>query len=245
MIRAILIDDEPNALKMLELSLTRHCPEIRIVAKTNNPQEGLKIVQNTEFEILFLDIQMPGLTGFQLLKKLEVIDFEIVFITAYDQYALDAFKVNASNYLLKPIDENTLLKAIDKIKKLKQTEQDEISELLNKINTEQDLNNYRISIPFSDGLEFINVMNILYCKSESNYTHIYLFDNTKRLVSKTMKSIESKLPKALFYRAHNSYLVNLKFVKKYHRKDGSYLEMINGDEIRLSRNKKDKILDLL
>lgn len=245
MLRAILIDDESNALKMLTLTLNKYCPEVIIVEKSNDPFEGLELVQQNDFDILFLDIQMPGMTGFQLLKKLDNINFEVIFITAYDQYAIEAFKFNASNYLLKPIDENDLIKAIDKVKVSLQSEQNKIADLLNKINNEQDINSYRISIPFADGLEFVNVMDIIYCKSESNYTHIYLKDNTQRLVSKTMKYIESKLPPSLFFRAHNSYIVNLKFVKKYFRKDGSYLEMVNGDVIRLSRNKKDEILDLL
>jgi len=244
-LKAIIVDDELNAIKILKITLAKYCPDIEIINSTQSPDEAITIINKSDFDILFLDIQMPKLTGFQLLKKLEVIDFDVIFTTAYDQYAIEAFKINASNYLLKPVDVEDLKNAIQKIKERKNSEENILLEMLNNINTTNEFNDYRISIPFNKGIEFLNIKDIIYCKSNNNYTHIYLVDGTSRFIAKTLKIVEDKLPRQIFYRPHNSFVVNLKYVLKFYRSDGGYLEMSNGAKIRVARNKKEDILNLL
>ena len=244
-LKAIIVDDEFNALKLLKITLNKYCPQIEIVGSTQSPVEAIELIKKTEFDILFLDIQMPKLTGFQILKKIEIINFDIIFTTAYDQYAIEAFKINASNYLLKPINVEDLKSAVQKVIKQKQTEETVLLEMLNNIKVSNEFNEARISIPFNKGIEFLKAKDIIYCKSDNNYTHIYLSDGTSRFISKTLKIIENKLPKPMFYRPHNSYVVNLDYVTKFYKSDGGYLEMSNGDKIRIARNKKDDIINLL
>ncbi len=244
-LKAIIVDDEFNALKLLKITLNKYCPQIEIVGSTQSPVEAIELIKKTEFDILFLDIQMPKLTGFQILKKIEIINFDIIFTTAYDQYAIEAFKINASNYLLKPINVEDLKSAVQKVIKQKQTEETVLLEMLKNIKASNEFNDIRINIPFNKGIEFLKVKDIIYCKSDNNYTHIYLSDGTSRFISKTLKIIENKLPKPMFYRPHNSYVVNLDYVTKFYKSDGGYLEMSNGDKIRIARNKKDDIINLL
>ena len=244
-LKAIIVDDEFNALKLLKITLNKYCPQIEIVGSTQSPVEAIELIKQTEFDILFLDIQMPKLTGFQLLKKLEIINFDIIFTTAYDQYAIEAFKINASNYLLKPINVEDLKNAVQKVIEQKQTEETVLLEMLKNIKASNEFNDVRISIPFNKGIEFLKVKDIIYCKSDNNYTHIYLSDGTSRFISKTLKIIENKLPKPMFYRPHNSFVINLDYVTKFYKSDGGYLEMSNGDKIRIARNKKDDIINLL
>jgi len=244
-LKAIIVDDELNAIKLLKITLEKFCPDVEILNSTQSPLEALKIIDNSKFDILFLDIQMPELTGFQMLKRINNIDFDVIFTTAYDQYAIEAFKINASNYLLKPVDVNDLRNAIDRIKKQKKSEENLLVEMLNNINSKNEFDEYRISVPFNKGIEFLNIKDIIYCRAENNYTHIYLTDGTKRLIAKTLKTIEIKLPQQIFYRAHNSYIVNLKHILKFYRSDGGFIEMSNGDQIRIARNKRSDILNLL
>ncbi len=244
-LKAIIVDDEKNAIKMLRMILDKYCPDIEILDSFSNPRKAVETISKTQFDILFLDIQMPRMTGFQLLKSLDDIDFDVVFTTAYDQYAIEAFKVNAANYLLKPIDEEDLKLSVKRIRDKRNTEESKIIRMLSNIHSSNELSQFRISVPFNKGIEFIKVRDIVYCKSDNNYTNIYLTDGTSRLVSKTLKSIEIKLPEQLFYRPHNSYVINLEHVEKYYRSDGGYLSMINGKRISIARSKKDEILKFL
>ena len=244
-LKAIIVDDEFNALKLLKITLNKYCPQIDVVGSTQSPIEAIELIKQTEFDVLFLDIQMPKLNGFQLLKKLDIINFDIIFTTAYDQYAIEAFKINASNYLLKPINVEDLKNAVQKIIEQKQTEETVLLEMLKNIKASNEFNDVRINIPFNKGIEFLKVKDIIYCKADNNYTYIYLSDGTSRFISKTLKIIENKLPKPMFYRPHNSFVVNLDYVTKFYKSDGGYLEMSNGDKIRIARNKKDDIINLL
>ena len=244
-LKSIIVDDELNAIKMLKISLEENCPDVEVIKSFQDPVEAISFIKNTSFDILFLDVQMPEMTGFQMLKTFECIDFEVVFTTSHDEFAIDAFRVNAANYLLKPVDEVELVNAIEHIKKIKDKEHNYLLKLLNNFNPKNEFNNAKISIPFATGKEFLNANEIIYCKSDNNYTNVYLTDSTTRLVSKGLIYFEKVLPSQMFFRSHNSYLINLNFVSKYHRNDGGYIEMINGDMIKISRNKKDDILILL
>ena len=243
MIKTILIDDEIHCLRTLEYDLKKHCPEISILTSCASAQEGLESIREQKPDLVFLDIEMPRMNAFELLEKLDQIDFDIIFTTAYDQYALNAFKVNAVDYLLKPINSDELIKAVDKIRERRKVSDEQIDFIMGQIKKNIDKDVKRIPIPSAEGLDFVDIMDIIYCKAESNYTFIFFTGNKKKIIAKTLKSFEELLPKSSFFRPHQSYLVNLHHVKTYVRADGGYLIMSNKDKVAISRSKKDSFFN--
>ena len=243
---AIIIDDEPDAVVVLQKLLEIHCPHVHVIATATNSIQGLNKMKELHPSILFLDIEMPQMNGFQLLTKLEDTNFHLIFTTAYDQFAIKAFKFNALEYLLKPIDPTELKQAIkkadDKREFLPQQLQ-HLSELLEHRETENIP--ARIALPYAKGYKFISVTDILYCESESNYTLLYLANEPTFTVCKTLGEIEEILPSSMFLRVHRSYLVNTKKIKEMIKSDGGFLVMENNAEIPVSRNKKDELGELL
>ena len=243
---AIIIDDEPNAVVVLQKLLERHCPNVQVIAATTSSIMGLKKIKELHPSIVFLDIEMPQINGFQLLAELDDINFHLIFTTAYDQFAVKAFKFNALDYLLKPIDPTELKQAIkkadDKHEFLPQQLQ-HLAELLEHRETENIP--VRIALPHAKGYKFISVADILYCESASNYTLLYLANEPNFTVCKTLGEIEEILPSSMFLRVHRSYLVNTKKIKEMIKSDGGFLVMENNAEIPVSRNKKDQIGELL
>lgn len=243
---AIIIDDEPDAVVVLQKLLEIHCPHVQVIATATNSIQGLNKMKELHPSILFLDIEMPQMNGFQLLSKLDDVNFHLIFTTAYDQFAIKAFKFNALEYLLKPIDPTELKQAIkkadDKREFLPQQLQ-HLSELLEHKETENIP--ARIALPHAKGYKFISVTDILYCESESNYTLIHLVNEPTFTVCKTLGEIEEILPSSMFLRVHRSYLVNTKKIKEMIKSDGGFLVMENNVEIPVSRNKKDEIGELL
>lgn len=242
MIRSILIDDEKHCLRTLELSLDKYCPEVEIIASCDSPNKALEFMKTSNPDLLFLDIEMPKMNGFELLEKLENFHFDIIFTTAFDEYALNAFKVNAVDYLLKPIDEKELIQAVNKVRIRKDISQKQVDNILSKVNKNLQTNINKIPISTSKGIDFVSVSDILYCRAESNYTFICFADNSKKLISKTLKAFEETLPKACFFRSHQSYVVNLQHVDTYIRSDGGYLVMSNGHKVAISRAKRESFL---
>lgn len=236
--RAVLIDDEKHCLKILATLLASHCPSIDIVAQFQDPREALTYLSTESVDIVFLDIEMPKLNGFELIDSLGEVDFEIIFTTAFDEYAIKAFKVSASDYLLKPIDEDELVKAVTRAQSRQNASNEQIRFLLEVIQNQMGENIRKIAVPSSKGLDFIEVDSILYCSSDGNYSRIHGAKNPPKLVSRTLKEIQEMLPDHKFVRVHNSYLVNLDYVEKYIRTDGGYLVMANGDKVKVSRQKK-------
>ena len=243
MIRTILIDDEVHCLKTLEYEIKNHCPDITILASCPSSQQGLEAIRDLKPDLVFLDIEMPRMNAFELLEKLDSIGFDIIFTTAYDQYAVDAFKVNAIDYLLKPIKKEELILAIEKFQHKRKVTDEQIDLIMAHIKKHVDRDVKKIPIPSAEGLDFVDIMDIIYCKAESNYTFIYFSDNKKKIIAKTLKSFQEILPKSSFFRPHQSYLVNLHHVKTYVRADGGYLIMSNKDRVAISRNKKDSFLN--
>ena len=243
---AIIIDDEPNAVVVLQKLLEKHCPNVQVIAATTSSIMGLKKIKELHPSIVFLDIEMPQMNGFQLLTELDDISFHLIFTTAYDQFAVKAFKFNALDYLLKPIDPTELQQAIkktdDKPVFLPQQLQ-HLAELLEHRETENIP--VRIALPHAKGYKFISVTDILYCESESNYTLLYLANEPNFTVCKTLGEIEEILPSSMFLRVHRSYLVNTKKIKEMIKSDGGFLVMENNAEIPVSRNKKDEVGELL
>lgn len=242
--KAIIIDDEVNCCKALSVLLQRHSPDIEVVATCQNGSEGLVAIQLHSPDIVFLDIQMPGMTGFEMLEKLPAFDFHLVFTTSFDQYALKAFRFSAMDYLLKPIDKDELLKAIEKLKKINKTSPRQVEALLQKVRHPLQAMN-KIALPTMEGLQLVPVHSIISCESDDNYTILFLNDRRKIVVSCTLKEIEEMLEDFPFIRVHRSYLVNLNEIEKYVKGEGGYLIMSDGSNIDVSRSRKEDLLKKL
>ncbi len=241
MLKAILVDDEPNCLKMLEWELQNSCPDVEIVELCNSGKEGLKAIQKHQPDIVFLDVDMPYMNGFELLELVPDIKFDVVFTTAYDEYAVKAFKTNAIDYLLKPIDEDELRTAVAKVKDKKQHVPTKISS--DSSDPRQQVIR-KIALPTFEGLVFVEVDRIVYCQSDNNYSKIILKGEKNLFISKTLKETEAVLGNYHFFRVHNSFLVNLNEIKNYVKSDGGYLIMSNDERVKVSRAKKDMLLQL-
>jgi len=239
MINAIIIDDERNSIEMLEWLLANYCPDVRVLATSNSPEEGIQFIQKLKPDLLFLDIEMPKMNGFDLLEKIGNIDFEVVFITAYDQFAVKAFRYSALNYLLKPVDPEDLMKTISRMNEKKSIPEREQMELLFQNLVKQEKQIERIALSSADGLIFVQTKDIMYCKAESNYTHVVLSEGRQILVAKTLKELDETLSGKDFQRVHNSFLVNINHITKYVKGDGGYILMPDKTEITISRNKRD------
>lgn len=245
--RVAIIDDEVHCVEGLVLHLMSKFPETEIVFKGTKPEDALLSLSDANPELLFLDVEMPGMNGFELLEQLGNDSFDVIFTTAYSQYAAQAFKAKAVNYLLKPIDELELQAAVLQWKEEREMKNnlssDKIKELLVYMKREGILKN-KIAVPFSDGFEFIETNEILYCQSQNNYTLLFTIDKRKLMLSKTLKEFERLLDKYFFLRIHKSFLINPNYIKKYYRNDGGYLVMQDGKSIPVSKNKKDLITNL-
>ena len=243
--RAILIDDETNCLVMLSLLLKRYCLNVEIIGQFDKPRLAVQCIKDLKPDLVFLDVDMPELTGFDVLDSCKDIPFHVIFTTAHNQYALKAIKYSAIDYLLKPIDREELITAVQKAQQHTpqyQAQQRDI--LLDYVNVAQSLKE-KIALPTSDGLVFIEIKDIVLCESEGNYTKIHLSQGRAAIYTKHLKDIEELLHGQSFFRVHHSYLINLKQVVQYIRTDGGEVKMSNGKHIPISRQKKQDILDAL
>lgn len=244
--RTILIDDEMDSLEALGLLLERYCPGIEQVAHCRNAREGLAAIAEHQPDLLFLDIEMPGKTGFQMLEELESKELEVIFVTAYDQYAIDAIKVSAMDYLLKPVDEEELVQATAKARErlAKRQSSKQLEVLLTNINSGK--NGFqKLAIPTLDGLHFVNVSDILYCSAEGNYTTIHCLNKERYVISKTLKDTTELLSDPSFFRTHQSYLVNLNYLKRYIKGSGGNVVLQDGSIIQVARARKEALLKLI
>lgn len=243
-LQAIIIDDEPKSITSLKWELQNFCDDLEILATFTNPEDALVFLNKKSIDCVFLDIEMPKMDGFQFLEYFPERQFSVIFTTAYDQYAINAIKERALDYLLKPIDSDDLKQTIDKIKKqqksfnIKKSLEESILSLSN--NNRQ--SSKKIAIPIDGKLIFLTPEEISHCESDGNYCHIYLENNEKLFVTKKLKEMEEILPAENFYRVHNSFVVNLDKVRAYVKTDG-YLVLNNKQRIPVSRNKKSSFLD--
>lgn len=247
-ITSFIIDDESQSRSFLRKMLHQYFPEIRVTGEASTVAEGLKGILQYNPDIVFLDIQMNGETGFDLLSRLQKIDFALIFITAYDQYAIKAFRFNAIDYLLKPMVTEELIEAVNKVKQkiaYKQPDSKDLVDQLYKDLQEPRKIHDKIAIPTIDGFIIIPINEIIYCQASSNYTEFYLTDGKCILSSYTLKQYDEILNCQSFFRAHRSYLINMAHVKIYKKGDGGEIVMSNGDEIELSRTHKMEFLHLL
>jgi len=240
---AVLIDDESSSRNSLRQKLVTHCPDITIVAECESGEDGIKAIQTNDPDIVFLDVEMPRMNGFVMLQQLEQRSFELIFTTAYDHYAISAIRFSALDYLVKPIEIKTLKEAVERAKEKIQTDlpNQRIETLLHNLIDEKNVHN-RIAIPSLEGLQFIEITDIIYLEAESNYSFIYLQNATRITVSKTLKDFEELLPSHTFIRIHHSYIINKNHVRKYLKGEGGQVLMSNGKLLDVARRKKEDFM---
>ena len=243
MFTAIIIDDESSSRNALRQKLNNHCQGITVIAECESGEEGIKHIEENKPDIVFLDVEMPRMNGFTMLQQLRSRNFELIFITAYDQYAIKAIKYSALDYLVKPVEVDDLKIAVEKVKaKRNHSPGNERLELLLQNLMNEKKEQHRIAIPSMEGLQFIDLDDIVYLEAQSNYTTIYLKDAPKLTVSKTLKDFEEILPPSVFIRIHHSYLVNKNHVLKYIKGEGGQVLMKNKVTLDVSRRKKEEFM---
>ncbi len=245
MIKAIIIDDEVHCIDTLSMLLADYCPEVDVVDKCMSAKKGLEAIEELKPELVFLDIEMPVMNGFEFLEQFNAIPFSVIFTTSYDQYAIKAIRFSALDYLLKPIDPKELITAVQKVQEKKMHPSPEQFRMLmdqvhnkgNKIT--------RVAVPTSEGFELILAEEIIYCEANDNYTHLFLKNKRKLIACRTLKEVEEQLTDfASFIRVHHSYMVNLNEVNKYVRGEGGYLIMSDSTTVNVSRSRKDALMRL-
>ena len=244
-LRTILVDDHQVNLDILERQLRTWCPEVEVLACCVEAADAINQINLLKPDLVFLDVEMPRLSGFDLLQTLQPVTFSVIFITSHESYALEAFKVDATDYLVKPATEEALITAIRKVQERRgkltlQMLANMMTKVAAPVMPHQGLK--KVAVATASSLEFITITDIVYCESESNYTTIYRSNTKPLIISKTLKTMEDLLPKEEFYRVHNSYLINMNHVDRFAREDGGYLVMSNQARILISRTKKDDFL---
>ncbi len=243
-IKAIIIDDESNGRDILQALLEKFCPNIEVLATADSAKNGIEQIARHKPELIFLDINMPGMSGFEMLQQIENIDFEVIFVTAHDNFALKAFKISAIDYILKPIDVDDLRIAVKKAEEklsYKDKPKERFSEFFNNIKNIQNPF-HKIGIATRDGLIFVKISDIVRLESDVNYTWFYLMNGEKILASKTLKEFEELLEEYNFYRVHKSHFINLAHLKRYIKGDGGIVIMQNDTEVEVSRRSKDGLM---
>ncbi len=245
MIKCVLVDDEKNALEMMEWLLKTYCPQANVVAMCNTAEMGIEAIHQHNPDVVFLDIEMPRMNGFDMLEQVSNLSFEVVFCTAYDQFAIKAFKYAALNYLLKPVDPDDLKATISRVEEKKAIPtKEQFALLMQHMKQPARSTPPRIALTTGDGLIFVATGDIIYCKAESNYTNVILGNGKKIMVSRVLKEMDEALSGTDFYRVHSSYLINLNHVKKFVRGEGGYIVMDNDDNVTLSRSRRSEFLEL-
>lgn len=239
-LNAIIVEDEQTSREILKNYLKKYCPDVTIVGEATNVNEALVLIrQKKQLDVVFLDVEMPFGNAFDLLDKVGEHSFETIFVTAYNHYAIEALNTHASYYLMKPISIDELIKAVDYVVQIKTKE----NALQNQILVAKTKKvNGKITIPQLDGFEVLSTQNIIYCKADDNYTEIYLDNNKKKLVSKTLKYFEEALTVYNFARVHKSFLVNVNEIVKFKKGKGGSVVMSTGREISVSASKKSNLL---
>ena len=246
MIKALIIDDEKHCSDSLEWQLKQYCPEIELAGVCNTADKGLLQIERIQPQLIFLDVEMPPKDGFEMLEELKTINFDIIFTTAFNQYAIRAIKFGALDYLIKPVDKDELREAVDK--HLQNHQKDsfkQLTALLSHIRKSNDLSFQKIALPTMHGYELVPLNNIMVCESNNNYTNVRLNNGQNILISKTLKQIGDMLDMHPFFRVHNSFLVNLQYAIRYVKGEGGYLVLNNDMNVPVARSKKEELLKLI
>lgn len=245
MLRAILVDDERSSLENLQQKLNEFCPDISVIASSEKPEDAILLIRQHMPDVIFLDIEMPRMSGIRMLDELTDYTGEIIFTTAYNHYAVEAIRISAFDYLIKPVSITDLQNAVARLVKYKQSETRERMDILRQSLSETKSQEDKIAVPTSEGLEFIQIKSIIHIESSSNYSKIFLNAGKTMLVTKLLKDFEDMLLPYRFYRVHNSHLINLSYIKKYIRGDGGQVVMQDDTFIDVARRKKDEFLRLI
>ena len=244
MIRSIIIDDEQHCVKSLLNDLQKNCQSVDVLDTCYSAKEGIMSIKKNNPDLVFLDVEMPWMNGFEMLEVLADVNFSIIFTTAHDEFAAKAFRISAVDYLLKPIDAQDLKEAVKKTEqKLQQPGNIHIENLLRNIKIPSA--QQKIALPYKEGYEFVEVSHIIYCQAEGAYTKVFLDNRKYILVSKTLGDIEELLPVNLFQRIHHSTVVNLGFITHFVRSDGGYVKLQNGEQLPVSKSKKEGLMERL
>jgi two-component system LytT family response regulator len=245
MIKGIIIDDEINSAELLEYLINENCPGISVVATDISPLKGIELIEKHKPDVVFLDIEMPEMSGFELLGQIKQHDFQVIFTTAYDNYALKAFKYNTIDYLLKPIIVSELIAAVNKLETRKKDNTDNvnITQLLETIRLAQNKN--RLAISSQNEIMYVDTEKIIHMESDSNYTKIVLTDGKTIISTKNLKDYEVALSSHEFFRTHRAYIINLNHVEKYIKSDGGYIIMKDQAQIPVSREKRQILINML
>jgi two-component system LytT family response regulator len=245
MIKTVIIEDEQKSLEVLAALIRRNCPDLEIVATASNVAQGVDIIRQFQPALVFLDVSMPDGSGFDLLERVDQ-KFELIFATASDQYAIKAIKFSACDYLLKPIDAEELVAAVDKVKQ-KQNQlpsMDNLRFLVDQLKRSDD-NFQKITLPTGNAYEIVNIRDIIRCEADGSYTVFYLTDKRKLLISAGLKHYEELLPERDFIRVHHHHLINMNHVLRFLKEDGGYAIMSDGSKIEISRRKKEAFMERL
>ncbi len=240
--RTIIIDDEEKSRATLSSFIIKYCPLLQIVDMADGVENGVASIKKNAPDVVFLDIEMDDGTGFDVIEGVKGLTFDLIFVTAYNQYALKAFRYSAIDYLLKPINPEELIQAVNKLtdtNRLEQIERKLETLLLNRSSLK------KIAFPSLQGLRLEEPQNIAYCESDNYYTNVHLKSGEKFVISKTLKEYDQMLQGDGFFRTHQKYLVNIAFISSYARSDGGYLTLENGAILPVSRRKKDELLKLI
>jgi len=246
MIRTIIIEDEPVSREMLTLMLQRHKADIEIVDTCSNPTDGIESIALHQPDLIFLDIQMPKMNGFDMLKKIPNINFEVIFTTAFDQYAINAIRTSALDYLLKPVDDEDLSAAIEKCRErmAEKKSKHQFDHLFNNLSNKNPLDK-TLALSASDGITFVKMSDILRVEANGRYAKFYLLNKDTIVVSKTLGDFEDILSANQFFRIHDSSIINLNHIKKYIRGDGGTVVLSDNTELDVARRRKDDFVKLI
>ena len=239
MLRAVLVDDEDSSLNSLREKILRHCPEINIIAACDSARTAITVIDEQHPDLVFLDIEMPVMNGFLMLQQLQFKDFELIFTTAYDHYAIKAIRTSALDYLMKPIEIEELKTAVQRAgdKRKQQSSGRQLEILLENIQPKK--NTYqRLAIPTAEGLQFVKLNDIIYLEANINYTYFHLAGQLRYIASRTLKDFEEMLPAEAFIRIHNSYIINKDYAERYIRGDGGQVVLTNGVVLDVAKRKK-------
>jgi two-component system, LytTR family, response regulator len=244
MIQCNIIDDEPQNITVLKELLKQHCPGVIVTGEAMNAAEAIQVIRKTQPQLVFMDVEMPETNAFGLLNQLMSINFETIFVTAFETYAFQAFKYSAIDYLLKPIDIEDLTTAVEKaVTRIREKNTSRKPDFF-----QNQLPGYtfsKIALSTADGLAFYSITDIICCTAKGGYTEVDFVNDKSLVTAGTLKEFEEMLPVDVFCRVHNSYLVNLNYIRKYFRGKGGYIEMTNGKTIEVSQRKKDEFLGRL
>jgi len=246
MIRTVLVDDEIDSIRVLQRLLEDYCPEVSIVGKADGVEMGVHVIQSAKPDLVFLDIEMTEGNAFDLLNQLQPVEFQVIFVTAFDNYAIRAFKYSAVDYLLKPIDIDDLLTALERVvrKMHGKTFVNQMETLLYNVETFQ-LTQQKMAVPTLTGLVFIPIKDIMRFQADGSYTTIYLTNSEQIVATRNIKEYEDLLPAAIFCRIHNSHIINLHKIQKYHKGRGGYVVMEDGTNIEVASRRREEFLQRL